>query len=112
MPVEKADVPIVELFHFCSRWFSYKPNGPGLRYEIVVSIYSEKIMWVYGPFRAAYMSDVQISPQELRRILSESEKVCAADGSAEKAWGLAIYKAKNNCFWEEYWVEMKLFMLP
>jgi DDE superfamily endonuclease len=35
-----------------AKWYSHKFNKPGLAYEIAVSVYSSKVVWVRGPFPA------------------------------------------------------------
>jgi len=45
-----------------TEWYSHKFNGPGLAYEIGLSIFYNQIMWVNGPFRAG-TSDLQIYRQ-------------------------------------------------
>lgn len=42
-----------------SSWFSHKSNGPGLTYEIVMSIYTSKVLWANGPFPAG-KSDISM----------------------------------------------------
>ena len=39
-------------------YWSFKYNHPGLSYEIGLSIFSDQIVWVNGPFRAG-MSDLK-----------------------------------------------------
>jgi len=41
------------------RYFSHRYNHPGLSYEIALSIFSDQIVWVNGPFPAG-MSDLKI----------------------------------------------------
>jgi DDE superfamily endonuclease len=33
-----------------TKWFSHKSNGPGLAYELALSIYSNQVVWFSGPF--------------------------------------------------------------
>lgn len=35
-----------------SSWYSHKHKGPGLTYEVGISIWDNKLVWVNGPFRA------------------------------------------------------------
>ena len=42
-----------------SQWFSHKFNGPALAYEVAISIFHNKVVWINGPFKAGE-SDRQI----------------------------------------------------
>lgn len=52
--------PIYEPAPFSSRWYSHNEIGAGLRYEIVVGIFSGTISWVNGPFQPAVWTDLSI----------------------------------------------------
>lgn len=83
MSIDGTDVPIQEPSPFSSRWFSYKLQGPGLRYEIGVGL-NGNIVWVNGPFRPGEFNDVQIFRQDLRHELIPNEKVIADDGYPDR----------------------------
>jgi hypothetical protein len=34
-------------------WMSYKNKKPGLAYELVISVYEDKLLWINGPFCAS-----------------------------------------------------------
>ena len=36
-----------------TNWKSHKSNGPGYSYEVALSLYDSKIIWIDGPFPAA-----------------------------------------------------------
>ena len=42
-----------------AKWYSHKFHKPGLAYEIAISVYSSKVVWVRGPFPAG-TSDLSI----------------------------------------------------
>ena len=42
-----------------TEWYSHKHNGPGLSYELAISIYSSNLVWINGPFWAG-KSDLEI----------------------------------------------------
>lgn len=48
--VDGTDVPIFEPAPFVSRWYSFKLNGPGLRYEVALDITRKKIHGLTGLF--------------------------------------------------------------
>ena len=81
--VDGTDVPIQEPSPFSSRWYSYKLNGPGLRYEVGISLGGD-IVWLNGPFRPGDFNDVQIFRQDLKHELQLSEKVFADDGYPDR----------------------------
>ena len=83
--VDCTDVQIREPFPYSKiwspRWFSPKFKGPGLRYEICVSIIGGDVVWVNGPFACGTYSDYKIFTQEgLLSNLDEGERVECDDG--------------------------------
>ena len=75
-----TDCAICETFPFDSKWFSHKFRGPGLRYEVGVSIHEGNISWVHGPFSCGSHPDVNIFRLGLKQKLPETEQVCTDDG--------------------------------
>lgn len=62
-------------------YWSFKYNHPGLSYEIGLSIFSDQIVWVNGPFRAG-MSDLKIFKEKgLSALLIEAKEKAVADGT-------------------------------
>jgi hypothetical protein len=57
--VDGTDCPILEQSPFWPGWFSHKFKGPGVRYEIGVSIHGGEIVWVNGPFPCGKWPDVK-----------------------------------------------------
>jgi len=64
---------------FWEGWCSHKFNGPGLRYEICVSIKGGDIVWINGPFPCGAWPDLRIFRRKLMLWLDRGEKV-EADG--------------------------------
>ena len=56
------------------KWYSHKFKGPGLRYEIGVSIRTGDIVWFHGPFPAG-TPDITIFRMKLKQRLGIREKV-------------------------------------
>lgn len=78
--VDGADFIIQEPKHFSPSWFSHKFKGPGLRYEIGISIHDDTIVHANGPFKCGDFPDVKIFQNELKQKLLRNEKVIADNG--------------------------------
>ena len=63
-------------------WYSHKYNGPGLRYEIGVSIRGGWIVWINGPFQCGKWMDILIFRKGLQHFLGEYERVEVDSGYA------------------------------
>lgn len=59
--------------------YSKKLNGPALRYELGLSILSNDIVWIHGPFPPGDWNDLQIFRHCLIHELEEGERVEADD---------------------------------
>jgi hypothetical protein len=68
--------------HWSRRWYSHKFKGPGLRYEVALSILTGSICWINGPFPCGVANDWQIFKNGLLLQLDEGERVEADDGYA------------------------------
>lgn len=62
-------------------WYSHKFNGPGVAYEVAVSLETSKIVWINGPFKAGE-SDLSIfrKPNGLKEKLPPGMLVVADNG--------------------------------
>jgi hypothetical protein len=58
--VDGTDCPTQEPTPFSPVNYSYKFNGPGLRYEVALCILTGDIVWVNGPFEPGKYSDLAI----------------------------------------------------
>ena len=58
----------------------HKFEGPGLRYEVAVSIYTGVICWVNGPFPCRSWPDSNIARDSLHCMLDENERYVADQG--------------------------------
>jgi len=62
-----------------ARWCSYKFKSCGLVYEIAISVYYNKVVWLQGPYHAAD-GDREIYKTKLRKKMLETPgKLCIAD---------------------------------
>lgn len=78
--VDGTDCKIYEPSPFCTGWYSHKFHGPGLRYEVGLSISEGFLVWVNGPFACGYNPDQKIFNTNLKSKLSQNELVLADFG--------------------------------
>lgn len=77
--MDGTDCPIQEPSPFNKDWYSHKFKGPGLRYEIGLSL-SGRIVWVNGPFKCGAFPDLKIFKLDMLQALFPHEKVIADSG--------------------------------
>lgn len=78
--VDGTDFIINEPSPFSSKWFSHKHHGPGLRYEISISLREDCIVWSSGPYCCGSNPDQTIFSNHLRQMIPEEEAVVADAG--------------------------------
>ena len=78
--IDCTDFEIEEPTHRWKGWFSHKHNGPGVRYEIAVSLKRGHLVWIHGPFPCGQWPDVSIFRNCLKSFLDKNERVEADDG--------------------------------
>lgn len=78
--VDGTDFRIQEPMPFDRKWFSHKFNGPGVRYEVGISIASGDIVWTNGPFPCGEWNDLKIAKSKLHNNLLEGELYVADSG--------------------------------
>jgi len=78
--VDCTDCRIEEPHPFSTIWYSHKFNGPGLRYELALSIKSGHIVWINGPYECGLWADIEIFRNSLISFLDAGERVEADDG--------------------------------
>ena len=71
--------------HAGRRFYSYKYNASGLRYEVAVCILSGECVWINGPFEPGIWNDIAIFRAALVSELEEGERVEANDGYVGEA---------------------------
>ncbi len=69
---------------FSSRGYSHKLKGPGLRYELGVSIGQGNIIWVHGPWPCGKFLDLRIFRIETKGAFDEEEKVVGDKGYGDE----------------------------
>ena len=84
MTVDGTDCRIQEPTTFNPIWYSHKFKGPGLRYEIAISIAKGHIVWVNGPYPCGSHPDVKIFRDCLKSHLLPGEVVLADRGYTDE----------------------------
>ena len=80
LTVDGTDFKIQQPTVFSTRWFSHKFKGPGVRYEVAVSIKGGDICWTNGPFPCGAWPDISIFRSGLMEKLRPGERVEADRG--------------------------------
>jgi hypothetical protein len=66
MTVDGTHCPIREPRPFSTIWSSHKlGGGPGLNYEIGLSIYKAKLIWIHGPTPPGLHNDLDVAKEKL-----------------------------------------------
>ena len=78
--VDGTDCRIEEPSPFSTAWYSHKFNGPGVRYEVAVSIHNGYVMWANGPYTCGRFPDQNIFNLGLSKMLGNKERVIADSG--------------------------------
>lgn len=101
MTIDGTDCRIQEPRPFSSEWYSHKFKGPGLRYEVGVSIQTGWIVWVHGPYPCGSYSDLAIFRLKLKGLLQDAEKVLADGGYKDGVNGKTVNPNGLND-WDQY----------
>ena len=78
--VDGTDFKIYEPAPFSPSWYSHKFRGPGIRYEVALSIQGGDIVWINGPFACGKWPDIRIFRQRLIYKLCNGEMAEADRG--------------------------------
>lgn len=81
--LDGIDFRIQEPTIFDKKWFSHKFNGPGIRYEVGLSISNGYIVWASGGFPCGEWPDVKIA-KDLYIYYAKNEKTLADKGYKDK----------------------------
>jgi len=93
--LDGTDFRIQEPSPFDPKWYSHKFKGPGLRYEIGISIASGDIVWAYGPAPCGSWSDLKIARTGIVRVMEHGEMIIA-DGGYKDARYFITPNGLNN----------------
>ena len=78
--VDGTDFRICEQYPFNSQWWSYKHNGPGVWYEIGISIKGGDIVWVSSPYPCGEWPDLRIARDALIYMIEDWEILLGDSG--------------------------------
>mmetsp|Transcript_5759 Transcript_5759/g.13556 ORF Transcript_5759/g.13556 Transcript_5759/m.13556 type:complete len:209 (-) Transcript_5759:54-680(-) len=78
--VDGTDFWTVEYLPFTKDRYSHKFGGPGLRYEVAISIKTGYIVHINGPFLPGAWPDLKIAREQLHYMLPEGELYLADCG--------------------------------
>lgn len=78
--IDGIDFEICEPSPFNRKWYSFKHNGAGLRYEIGLSIDLGEIVWAYGGVPCGEYSDLRLAREVFVYELDLNEKAIADRG--------------------------------
>lgn len=92
MAVDGTDCRILELSPFDTKWYSHKFNGPGVRYEVDVSIGNGHVTWIDGPFPCGTYLDIKVFNSDLKKRLLSDEQFIADRGDKNQS---CVYRVKN-----------------
>lgn len=86
MSLDGVDCIISEPSPFDRKWFSFKHNGPGLRYEIGLCISTGKIVWVHGGKPCGAYSDLKLARECFIDMFIDGEKAIADKGYRDRRY--------------------------
>ena len=78
--MDGTDCPIQEQSPFSRDWYSFKLNGPGLRYEIGLCIQTGKMVWVYGGVACGINPDLVLARSRYTQAVRLGELTVADKG--------------------------------
>ena len=82
-------------------WFSHKSNGAGVSYELAISIWLNKLVWINGPFKAS-KNDQSIFKSALQQKLHPSKRVVLDNGYADKLQVQAKPDSQDSALLREF----------
>jgi hypothetical protein len=88
--VDGTDFRIYEPTPFSPMWYSHKYKGPGLRYEVALSIRGGDIVHINGPYACGAWPDISIFREVLINKLLPGEMV-----EADRGYGGEITKIRT-----------------
>jgi len=80
MSIDGTCFTILQPSPFSDKWYDEKSNGPGIKYEVGVSLYSSSICWIKGPFPSGRFNDETVFVLFLSAKLLPGEKCIADNG--------------------------------
>lgn len=93
--IDGVDFEIFEPTPFSRIWYSFKHNGPGLRYEIGLAIDTGNIVWGHGGVPCGQYSDLKLAREVFVNMLDPNERVIADDGYIDDNYFINPRNAPN-----------------
>ena len=84
--MDGTDCQITERKPYNRKYFSYKFNGPGLKYEIALSIKTGRILWVNGGVPCGVGNDLTLARSKFVKKLLPGEKAVADKGYKDRRY--------------------------
>lgn len=88
------DFRILEPSPFDRKWFSHKFSGPGIKYEIGISIRTGNIVWKHGGYPCGKFPDLQLAREAYIYSVRAGEKTMADKGYNDRNY--FILKTDEN----------------
>ena len=82
--LDGTDFSVYDPKPFDPKWFSFKINRAGIRYEVGICIATGFIVWFNGGYKAGYFNDLQLARQGFTSELQPGERVVADKGYNDK----------------------------
>lgn len=82
--VDGTDCQIMEPQPFSPMWYSHKFHGPGVRYEIGLSVETGRLVWANGPYMCGKYPDNSIFCQQMKQKLLDGEFVIGDAGYTDR----------------------------
>jgi len=83
MSIDGTDFMIQEPTPRDKKWYSFKHNGPGLRYEIGLCIQTGKIVWALGGYHCGAYPDLKLAREWFVDEVGPFERVLADKGDRD-----------------------------
>ena len=115
----RINEPMHDRYSQDARYFSHKTHSAGLSYELGVSLYSNQLVWMNGPFPAG-RSDMQIFRNNLLERIPVGKSVIADGGYRGKPQVVSVpnnyddpdlrkFKRRARCRQETFNARLKNF---
>ena len=95
MSVDGTDFKINEPTPFSDKWYCYKVNHAGLRYEVGICIQTGWIVWINGPYAPGFWTDINISRDGIQDALA-CDELFLADGIYQDSNGWCLTPTGEN----------------
>ena len=81
--LDGTDFSIYDQKPFDKKWFSFKLNRAGIRYEVGICISSGEIVWFNGGYKAGFYNDLELARLEFTSELLPGKRAVADKGYSD-----------------------------